>query len=171
MKEVPVAATPHYWTPEWYEFIINSEATSSQTFTWTFRSAILGYYFKHEWAVELNSPKFPWGKIGVSAEASGANYDIDLSYSETLQVRDSSGDLVDFATLSITLIEATAKSVEIQYSLTLIGKFDWTYYHGDDRRYPIAANVWGAQSCFCIYRGPNSIGVSSINFSCVTHVF
>jgi len=147
VKEVPVAATPHYWTPEWYEFIINSAATATQTYTWSFRSAILGYYFKHEWFVELNSSRFPWGKIGTSAEATGANYNVELPYSETLQVRDSSGDLVDFATLSITLVEATAMSVEVQYSLTLLGNFDWSYFSDDVRRWPIAVNFVGKLAC------------------------
>lgn len=140
VKEIPVVATPHYWTPEWYEFIISSEATASQTYTWSFNSAILGYYFRHEWFVTIHSPKFLTERVG-------ANYDIDLPYSEMLQIRNREGTLIDFVTLSITLIEATASSVEIRYSLTLAEGFDWTHWSGPEGVFPIAVAFVGKLAC------------------------
>ena len=140
VKEVPVVATPHYWTPEWYEFVVYDLDTATQTFTWGFNSAILGYYFKHEWSAKFFSFNFP----EPTNEAAGSNYDVELPYSETLQARDSNGDLVDFATLSITLVAATAKSVEVQYTVTLLGAFDWALPYGF---FALSINFVGKLAC------------------------
>ncbi|GAI96559.1 unnamed protein product, partial [marine sediment metagenome] len=150
IKTVPVVAVPYYWTPEWHEFYMRSEADEIQTFTWGFRTEIIGRFFRHEWTLKIHSPMFP-GEM-FTGEFSGANYNIeDLPYTETFRVTPKEGDPEDFADLEITLVSETSKIVQVQYKLTLKPNWHWDGYSIPSILVPIwlplQVEYWGKLAC------------------------
>lgn len=146
IKTVPVVVVPDYWTPEWHEFYMRSEADETQTFTWGFRTEIIGRFFRHEWTLKLHHPKF----AGLRGEFSGANYNIeDLPYTETLKVT-FGGDPKDFADLEITLVSETPKTVKVQYKLTLKSGWEWDGYSENGPfgwKLFLQIEYWGKLAC------------------------
>jgi len=123
IKQVPVVATPAYWTPEWHTFEIRSAAQISQTYTWTFRSEMIGYSLRHTWEADL---------LGDIPDASGEHGEISLPFSEDIQVRKEDGTLLTLGQLDITLVSETTTSVQVNYKLTLADGWKWSTWwpHG-----------------------------------------
>lgn len=133
VKEVPVIKAPSYWTPEWQEVEIYSEATDHGQLGWNFDSRIIGYSFRLEWKVEFNSPFFP-----KAPEHSGADYNIaDLPYDVTIQGLTPAENLIDLGILQIRLSAAAESWVEIDYTFTLAENWTWDDYETFDARWRV----------------------------------
>ncbi|MBA7691901.1 hypothetical protein ES703_100457 [subsurface metagenome] len=137
LKEIPIIKAPAYWTPEWQEREIYSEATEEGSMEWAFNSKIIGYSFRLEWEVKLYHPYFP-----LIPGNSGADYNIeDLPYELIIRVSTKTGKLLDFGTLEINLNIATDTYVKINYKITLEKGWTWGYYETPDYRWPITARL------------------------------
>ena len=124
LREVPIIKAPEYWTPEWQEVEIHDEATHAGSLEWSFNSRIIGYSFRLEWKIELNSFYFP-----DDPQNSGADYNIEsLMYEVILQVLTKDRDLVDFGTLRIFLDGETDSFVKINYAFVLAENWNWHLY-------------------------------------------
>jgi len=124
-----VTKTPFYWYPVEHDFIINETSQLTQTVKFTFNAEIDKYNFSHIYKLFVTTSALNEDITNRDCYGEGEDDDFDLPYSVDILVyyRKWGMDIpLEFGTLTISLIEETSTSIEIQYQLEVRGGI-WSF--------------------------------------------
>ncbi|MBA7594671.1 hypothetical protein ES703_01618 [subsurface metagenome] len=129
-RKIP-SAVPWYWETAEQDFIINTREQLIQTFKFIFDSEIISYKFGHNYSVDASTTPYGFVPLFPSQDCHGEGADENFDLPYTLSINVYSEQFPDIpwplGTLTISLIEATSTSIEVQYTLEVPEAEHWLW--------------------------------------------